>query len=86
MAGRAQQVSTAETSESVTNVSADSEATAEARAAASVQPPVQGHGKTVWDNPEQDPNHRRHVGEDPDGEDNAEFKSGKEAVKAAKKK
>lgn len=49
----------------------------------SMQPPpgAQGRPVTVWDNPEQDPNLRAHVGDSPDGADNKDFAAGKKALK-----
>jgi hypothetical protein len=32
---------------------------------------AQGRVKTQWDNPKADPNKRKHIGEDPDGTENA---------------
>jgi hypothetical protein len=32
---------------------------------------AQGRVKTQWDNPDADPNLRKHIGEDPDGTENA---------------
>lgn len=32
---------------------------------------AQGRPVTVWDNPDNDPNDRKHVGEDPEGKDNS---------------
>src|SRR3954466_12131963 len=69
------EVQTAESSESVTNASGattQSKAeTARQRAAASVQPPVQGHGQTNWDGEVLPPDQRLSVAEDPTGEKNA---------------
>lgn len=53
----------------------------------SVTPPppeTRGRAVTNWDNPEQDPNLRVHAGDDPTGEANAEFASGKKALKGQK--
>lgn len=37
----------------------------------SMQPPPHVGVKLVWDNPAQDPNARKHIGDDPDGTANA---------------
>lgn len=37
----------------------------------SMQPPPHVGVKLVWDNPSQDPNARKHIGEDPTGQSNA---------------
>lgn len=39
---------------------------------------------TNWDNPEQDPNLRAHVGDSPDGAENKDNKAAKAALKARK--
>lgn len=70
-------VQTAESSASVTNASGattQSKAeTAKQRAAASVQPPVQGFGETKWDGETVPPTERLSVGEDPTGAKNAKL-------------
>lgn len=83
-------VQTAETSDSVTNASGattQSKAeTARQRAAASVQPPVQGHGETKWDNETVPPTERLSVADDPTGEKNADLHKKHQAAQAKKGK